>query len=158
MQAIRGRLQLDFGLQTYCNHIQGFQYVSLSSSTARQSRAVLCYTVITQYALSCHAAAAASGPVDHIYSRIGLVSGAFFPKGWGNLGVVNLAEDLKHMQSWPPPGLKVRYAQQRDIVDPALLIDQWTQNCRSTRRPWHLINGIDQLLTEWNETMCLIDS
>jgi hypothetical protein len=86
--------------------------------------------------VACDFAAAASGPLDHIYSRIGLVNGGFFPEvcaclcvfggrlscspmypphtlsapcaqGWGDLGIVNLEEDIKIMQAWPPPGLKV---------------------------------------------------
>lgn len=52
-------------------------------------------------------AAATGRPVDQLYSRIGLITGNFFPKGWGDLRVVNLEEDLTHMQTWPPAGVKV---------------------------------------------------
>eukprot|EP00197_Chlamydomonas_leiostraca_P007037 CAMPEP_0202860166 /NCGR_PEP_ID=MMETSP1391-20130828/1990_1 /ASSEMBLY_ACC=CAM_ASM_000867 /TAXON_ID=1034604 /ORGANISM="Chlamydomonas leiostraca, Strain SAG 11-49" /LENGTH=577 /DNA_ID=CAMNT_0049539305 /DNA_START=86 /DNA_END=1816 /DNA_ORIENTATION=- len=51
--------------------------------------------------------AATGRPVDNLYSRIGFVTGDFFPKGWGDLGVVNFEEDLKLIQDWPPVGIKL---------------------------------------------------
>lgn len=46
-------------------------------------------------------------PLDLLYSRIGGLNGRFFPRGWGNLGIVNLKEDIDLIKQWPPQGLKV---------------------------------------------------
>lgn len=51
----------------------------------------------------------AGAPLDHLYSRLGSFNGPFFPGGWGNLGVVNYAEDIKHLLDVGPSGpMKVR--------------------------------------------------
>lgn len=52
-------------------------------------------------------AACAGKGLDNLYARFGGLSGAFFPHGWGDLGVVNFEEDLKLIQTWPPADLKV---------------------------------------------------
>lgn len=46
-------------------------------------------------------------PLDLLYSRLGGINGRFFPTGWGNLGVVNLQEDIDLIKDWPPQGIKV---------------------------------------------------
>lgn len=46
-------------------------------------------------------------PLDLLYSRLGGINGRFFPTGWGNLGVVNLQEDIDHIKNWPPQDIKV---------------------------------------------------
>ena len=46
-------------------------------------------------------------PLDLLYSRLGGFNGRFFPTGWGNLGIVNLQEDVEHIKNWPPKGIKV---------------------------------------------------
>ena len=49
-------------------------------------------------------------PLDELYSKISSINGHFFPKGWGNLRVVNYEEDLKYILQWPPVGIKVGQA------------------------------------------------
>ncbi|KAG2425973.1 hypothetical protein HXX76_013344 [Chlamydomonas incerta] len=52
--------------------------------------------------------AASSGPaLDHLYARIGALNGPFFPRGWGNLSVVNYDEDLKHLVAAPPASIRL---------------------------------------------------
>ncbi len=41
--------------------------------------------------------AAAGGPVDRLYSRLGSLNGPFFPAGWGDLAIVNYSEDAKYL-------------------------------------------------------------
>lgn len=48
-------------------------------------------------------------PLDLLYSRIGGFNGRFFPAGWGNLGIVNLQEDIERIKDWPPEDIKVQY-------------------------------------------------
>eukprot|EP00967_Tisochrysis_lutea_P110652 scaffold173292_cov19-Tisochrysis_lutea.AAC.1 len=36
-----------------------------------------------------------------------LVSGKFFPLGWGDLNAINFHQDLSCMKEWPPAGIKM---------------------------------------------------
>jgi hypothetical protein len=44
---------------------------------------------------------------DLLWSRLGGLNGKFFEGGWGNLGIVNLQEDLAVIQQWPPQDMQV---------------------------------------------------
>jgi hypothetical protein len=52
----------------------------------------------------------AGKPLDLLYSRIGGLNGRFFPQGWGNLGIVNLKEDIDLIKhgAWASDGIKVK--------------------------------------------------
>lgn len=52
--------------------------------------------------------ASLGAPLDHLYSRLGSFNGMFFEGGWGDLGIVNYEEDLKHLQDLGPSFMKVR--------------------------------------------------
>lgn len=45
--------------------------------------------------------------LDLLWSRLGGLNGKFFEGGWGNLGIVNLQEDLAVIQQWPPQDMQV---------------------------------------------------
>lgn len=47
--------------------------------------------------------------LDLLWSRLGGLNGKFFEAGWGNLGIVNLQEDLEIIKQWPPQDMQVRY-------------------------------------------------
>jgi hypothetical protein len=51
----------------------------------------------------------AGKPLDLLYSRLGGLNGRFFPQGWGNLGIVNLKEDIDLIKqgAWASEGIKV---------------------------------------------------
>uniref|UniRef100_A0A383VY68 Uncharacterized protein n=1 Tax=Tetradesmus obliquus TaxID=3088 RepID=A0A383VY68_TETOB len=53
----------------------------------------------------------AGKPLDLLYSRIGGLNGRFFPDGWGNLGIVNLKEDIDLIKqgAWASEGIKVEW-------------------------------------------------
>lgn len=53
----------------------------------------------------------AGKPLDLLYSRIGGLNGRFFPDGWGNLGIVNLKEDIDLIKqgAWASEGIKVNW-------------------------------------------------
>eukprot|EP00198_Chlamydomonas_reinhardtii_P012300 XP_001701637.1 predicted protein [Chlamydomonas reinhardtii] len=53
--------------------------------------------------------AASSGALDHMYARIGALNGPFFPRGWGNLSVVNYDEDLRHLVAGPPAAIRLAW-------------------------------------------------
>lgn len=48
-----------------------------------------------------------SSYTDHLFNRLGRLTGPFFPKGWGDLQIVDYETDLTYMQRWPPPELQV---------------------------------------------------
>eukprot|EP00882_Tetradesmus_deserticola_P020032 GHRQ01021586.1.p1 GENE.GHRQ01021586.1~~GHRQ01021586.1.p1 ORF type:complete len:167 (+),score=20.66 GHRQ01021586.1:387-887(+) len=60
-------------------------------------------------ALSQLALGYAGKPLDLLYSRLGGLNGRFFPQGWGNLGIVNLKEDIDLIKqgAWASEGIKV---------------------------------------------------
>jgi hypothetical protein len=45
--------------------------------------------------------------LDLLWSRLGGLNGKFFEAGWGNLGIVNLQEDLAVIRQWPPEDMQV---------------------------------------------------
>jgi hypothetical protein len=45
--------------------------------------------------------------LDLLWSRLGGLNGKFFEAGWGNLGIVNLQEDLAVIRQWPPEDMMV---------------------------------------------------
>lgn len=40
---------------------------------------------------------------------IGALNGPFFPRGWGNLSVVNYDEDLRHLVAGPPAAIRLAW-------------------------------------------------
>eukprot|EP00798_Chlamydomonas_sp_ICE-L_P025352 gene25352-11012_t len=54
-------------------------------------------------------AGSVSRPLDHLYASLGAMQGQFFPLGWGDLRVVDFQEDVKTIQTWPPPTLKINW-------------------------------------------------
>jgi hypothetical protein len=48
--------------------------------------------------------------LDLLWSRLGGLNGKFFEAGWGNLGIVNLEEDLQLIKQWPPKDMQVSSA------------------------------------------------
>jgi hypothetical protein len=50
----------------------------------------------------------AGRPLDLLYSRLGGLNGSFFRDGWGNLGIVDLQQDVEIVSQWPPAELQVR--------------------------------------------------
>lgn len=63
----------------------------------------------TLNALSAALFAAAGRPLDLLYSRLGGLNGRFFPAGWGNLSLIDLAADVELMKSWPPQDLQIEW-------------------------------------------------
>ena len=49
----------------------------------------------------------AGRPLDLLYSRLGGLNGPFFRDGWGNLGIVDLQQDVEIVSQWPPSDLQV---------------------------------------------------
>jgi hypothetical protein len=47
--------------------------------------------------------------LDLLWSRLGGLNGKFFEAGWGNLGIVNLQEDLEIIKQWPPQDMQVSH-------------------------------------------------
>jgi len=55
-----------------------------------------------------NAASPALGTVlDRQFVRLGLLTGKFFPLGWGDLNAINFHQDLSCMKEWPPAGIKM---------------------------------------------------
>lgn len=48
--------------------------------------------------------------LDLLWSRLGGLNGKFFEAGWGNLGIVNLQQDLEVIKQWPPKDMQVSQA------------------------------------------------
>ncbi|KAF8057852.1 GAMMACAL1 [Scenedesmus sp. PABB004] len=82
-----------------------------SGSTAINSRPAmdLLKPLLSGRPLSAAVLEAVGRPLDLLYARLGGLNARFFERGWGNLGIVDLQQDIDMISDWPPQPMHINW-------------------------------------------------